>query len=419
LHEGKPVSKMKAFNVHDGHGMRMLQDSGVMLAIITSRKSGCVEARARNLGIDLRGSRILLMGAGGAAQGVLGALLEAGVAGLTIANRNEDKARELFGKLDQARTREDFLAALAFLEKRPECTGKVGTVGFCYGGGMVNFLATRAPELAAGVPFYGGQPPAEDVARIKAPLLIHYAEKDDRINAGIPAFEQALKANKLYQMLDGKQRELALIAEMPAEADVPFQGREGRFPGIPIADLTADQKEHAQDVLKSLLEPYRLSDREEASKCLEKQGGLDKCSLAFYKQGDIGDLRTAYNVLTEARTTQAEALADSGMSTTEYQYLVGQVYKSMWATEVAKSTGGKSVSEATGSAFDTMAEAMKASGSTSPEAQKAIAQMKAQAAQTQESAKQLDVPQANIDLFRKHEAEIKRYAMGGLELLGL
>jgi len=142
-------------------------------------------------------------------------------------------------------------------------------------------------------------------------------------------------------------------------------------------------------------------------------------ALKDKKQGDIGDLRTAYNVLTEARTTQAEALADSGMSTTEYQYLVGQVYKSMWATEVAKSTGGKSVSEATGSAFDTMAEAMKASGSTSPETQKAIAQMKAQAAQTQESAKQLDVPQANIDLFRKHEAEIKRYAMGGLELLGL
>src|SRR5919197_1162273 len=110
---------------------------------------------------------------------------------------DEDKARELFAKLDQAKTREDFLAALAFLEKRPECNGKVGAMGFCYGGGMVNFLATRAPELAAAVPFYGGQPPAEDVAKIKAPLLIHYAEKDDRINAGIPAFEQALKANKV------------------------------------------------------------------------------------------------------------------------------------------------------------------------------------------------------------------------------
>ncbi|MFL5273626.1 MAG: dienelactone hydrolase family protein [Anaeromyxobacteraceae bacterium] len=114
---------------------------------------------------------------------------------------DEDKARELFAKLDQARTREDFLAALAFLKKRPECSGKVGTVGFCYGGGMVNFLATRAPELAAGVPFYGGQPPPEEVAKIKAPLLIHYAEKDDRINAGIAAFEQALEASKVkYQL---------------------------------------------------------------------------------------------------------------------------------------------------------------------------------------------------------------------------
>jgi len=108
---------------------------------------------------------------------------------------------KLFTKLDQTKTREDFLAALAFLEKRPECNGKVGTVGFCYGGGMVNFLATRAPQLVAGVPFYGGQPPAEDVARIKAPLLLHYAEKDNRINAGIPAFEQALKANKVKYRL--------------------------------------------------------------------------------------------------------------------------------------------------------------------------------------------------------------------------
>jgi carboxymethylenebutenolidase len=114
---------------------------------------------------------------------------------------DEDKARELFAKLEQPKTREDFLAALAFLQKRPECSGKVGAVGFCWGGGMVNFLATRAPELAAGVPFYGSQPPAEDVAKIKAPLLIHYAEKDDRINTGIPAFEVALKANKVeYQL---------------------------------------------------------------------------------------------------------------------------------------------------------------------------------------------------------------------------
>jgi len=114
---------------------------------------------------------------------------------------NEDKARELFAKLDQAKVREDFVAGVKYLEARPECSGKVGVVGFCWGGGIANMLATRIPELAAAVPFYGNQPPAEDVAKIKAPLLIHYAEKDERINAGIPAFEAALKANHVkYEM---------------------------------------------------------------------------------------------------------------------------------------------------------------------------------------------------------------------------
>jgi len=114
---------------------------------------------------------------------------------------DEDKARELFAKLDQDKTRQDFVAAVAFLTKRPECTGKVGVVGFCYGGGIANLLATRIPELRAAVPFYGNQPPAEDVAKIKAPLLVHYAENDDRINAGIPAFKAALDANHVrYEM---------------------------------------------------------------------------------------------------------------------------------------------------------------------------------------------------------------------------
>jgi carboxymethylenebutenolidase len=114
---------------------------------------------------------------------------------------DEDKARELFAKLDQNKTRQDFVAAVAVLRTRPDCTGKVGVVGFCYGGGIANTLATHIPELAAAVPFYGTQPPAEEVDRIKAPLLIHYAEKDERINAGIPAFEAALKANHVkYEM---------------------------------------------------------------------------------------------------------------------------------------------------------------------------------------------------------------------------
>jgi carboxymethylenebutenolidase len=114
---------------------------------------------------------------------------------------DEDKARALFGKLDQSKTLEDFVAAAAYLRSRPDVTGKIGVVGFCYGGGMANKLATRLPDLGGAVPFYGGQPKAEDVARIKAPLLIHYAENDDRINAGVPAFEEALKANHVkYEM---------------------------------------------------------------------------------------------------------------------------------------------------------------------------------------------------------------------------
>lgn len=107
---------------------------------------------------------------------------------------DEDKARELFQKLDQAKTRNDFLAAAAVLKALPEGNGKVGVVGFCYGGGIANFLATHVPDLAAAVPFYGSQPPAEDVANIKAHLLIQYAGNDDRINAGWPAYEAALKA---------------------------------------------------------------------------------------------------------------------------------------------------------------------------------------------------------------------------------
>ena len=114
---------------------------------------------------------------------------------------DEDKAREAFSKLDQDKARQDFLAAAAALKARPDCTGKIGTVGFCWGGGMVNFLATQLPTLNAAVPFYGAQPKAEEVAKIKAPMLINYAGNDDRINAGIPAFEDALKAAKVkYQL---------------------------------------------------------------------------------------------------------------------------------------------------------------------------------------------------------------------------
>ena len=107
---------------------------------------------------------------------------------------DEDKARDLFAKLDQARTRNDFVAAAAYLKGLPDCTGKIGVVGFCYGGGIANMLATKLPDLGAAVPFYGNQPAAADAARITAPLLIHYAGNDERINSGWPAYETALKA---------------------------------------------------------------------------------------------------------------------------------------------------------------------------------------------------------------------------------
>ena len=107
---------------------------------------------------------------------------------------DEDKARELFGKLDQKKATEDFVAATTFLKGRDDFSGKMGVVGFCYGGGMAHTLAARLPELNAAVPFYGNHPPAEDAARVKAPLLIHFAAVDDRINAAWPAYEAALKA---------------------------------------------------------------------------------------------------------------------------------------------------------------------------------------------------------------------------------
>lgn len=107
---------------------------------------------------------------------------------------DEDKARALFATLDQAKTHDDFLAAVDYLKHAPGVSGRIGVVGFCYGGGIANFLATRIPDLGAAVPFYGAQPSAEDTARIKAPLMLHYAGEDPRINAGWPAYEAALKA---------------------------------------------------------------------------------------------------------------------------------------------------------------------------------------------------------------------------------
>ncbi len=106
---------------------------------------------------------------------------------------NPDEARPLFQKLDREANTRNFVAAVAYLKTGPQATGKVACMGFCWGGGTTNQVAVHAPDLAAAVPFYGMQPAAEDVPKIKAAMLIHYAGDDERIDAGIPAFEEALK----------------------------------------------------------------------------------------------------------------------------------------------------------------------------------------------------------------------------------
>ena len=110
---------------------------------------------------------------------------------------NDEEGGKLFGKVDREKMAADFEAAARWLKARPDSNGRVGVVGFCFGGGISNTLAVRmGADLNAAVPFYGGQAPVADVPKIKAPLLVHYASLDTRINAGWPAFEVALKANK-------------------------------------------------------------------------------------------------------------------------------------------------------------------------------------------------------------------------------
>ncbi|HZZ92874.1 MAG TPA: dienelactone hydrolase family protein [Usitatibacter sp.] len=105
---------------------------------------------------------------------------------------DEDKAREMFAKLDPAKRTEDLLAAVDYVKQRPDFNGKVGAVGFCFGGDIVNTIATRYPDLAAAVPYYGMQPPAAEAAKIKSPILAHYAGEDSRVTSGWPAFEKVL-----------------------------------------------------------------------------------------------------------------------------------------------------------------------------------------------------------------------------------
>lgn len=171
----------------DGHGMvngylvRPANAGGPLPAILVAH-----ENRGLNPHIEDIARRLALDGFMAFAPDALTAL--GGYPG------DEDKARQLFAKLDQAKTREDFLAGARYLKGRADCSGKLGVVGFCWGGGVAHMLATRLPDLAAAVPFYGNHPSAEDAARVKAPLLIHFAAVDERINAAWPAYEAALKA---------------------------------------------------------------------------------------------------------------------------------------------------------------------------------------------------------------------------------
>ena len=109
---------------------------------------------------------------------------------------NDDEGRALQSKRDRNEMLEDFIAAYDYLKGHKDCNGKVGVVGFCFGGWISNMMAVRIPDLAAAVPFYGGQPASEDVSKIKAPLLLRYGELDTNVNKGWPAYEEALKANK-------------------------------------------------------------------------------------------------------------------------------------------------------------------------------------------------------------------------------
>jgi len=152
---------------------------------------------------------------------------------------------------------------------------------------------------------------------------------------------------------------------------------------------------------------------------IESMGKRDKANMS--------DVMTAFSWIAEIRRTQAEAQAAVGMGDDEYRFLVEQVYKSAWAAEIAKSSGGKTPSEATGQAMEQMSQALKQAEAqmkdATPEQKQqmkdAIAEAQDQAASAEKSAQALDVPKGNIELFRKYEADIKKYSMNGLELLSL
>jgi carboxymethylenebutenolidase len=146
------------------------------------------------------------------------------------APNNREKGQQMMARMDSKKQVEDHIAAVSFLRTHPLTNGRVGVVGFCWGGGMTNTLAVRVPDLNAAVPYYGAQPAAADVAKIQAPLLIHYGGLDERVNAGWPAFEAALKAaGKTYNahIYEGAQHAFNNDADGPRyhkpSADLAWQ----------------------------------------------------------------------------------------------------------------------------------------------------------------------------------------------------
>jgi hypothetical protein len=133
---------------------------------------------------------------------------------------------------------------------------------------------------------------SENHVAFGGPIFYGHAASGFHEKPGHPGnvfWEQGRKANLVYQMLDGKQQKKALVENRPDESAVEFHGKAGGFPGIPVTELSRDQKAELQRVLLGLVEPYRKEDQDEALQCLQRQGGLDQCSLAFYKDGDIGN----------------------------------------------------------------------------------------------------------------------------------
>ncbi|UKT62182.1 dienelactone hydrolase family protein [Pedobacter mucosus] len=174
---------------------------GEMKAVLAKPKGkknlGCVLVIHENRGLN---PHIIDVTKRVAAEGFLALGVDA-LSPLGGTPADEDKGRELIGKLDPEKNLQNYLKGLEYLRTRKDGNGKVGCVGFCWGGGMSNKLAVNDPKLKAAVAYYGAQPNAVDVPKIKASILCHYGGLDERINAGIPAYEQALKENKIdYQI---------------------------------------------------------------------------------------------------------------------------------------------------------------------------------------------------------------------------